>query len=88
MFVYLPLLHSEDIAEQHQAHALLTELSVEGANPSFFGGVFPRLADAAAVNIEVLRSFGRFPERNHAVGRSSTADEKLYLAGLGSIALD
>ena len=47
----------------------------------------PRLestADYARRHREVIARYGRFPHRNAALGRASTADEVAYLAQPGS----
>lgn len=88
LFVYLPYLHAEDIVRQEEGGKLLDELAIEDANTSFFGGVFPRMAAAANANAAVLKQFGRFPERNKALARMSTPEERLYLDGIGSVELD
>ena len=69
-FVYMPLMHAEDAA--------LQRLSVEKFTA--LGG--PNLPYAQEHN-EVIERFGRFPARNGALGRESTADERAYLATLG-----
>ena len=68
-FFYLPYQHSEDMADQDRAVALAAE----------------RLADPAAAGYaerhrEVIRRFGRFPGRNAALGRDTTAEEAAVLA--------
>ena len=34
----------------------------------------------AKIHREIIARFGRFPHRNHVLGRESTAEEALYLA--------
>ena len=68
-FFYLPYQHSEDMADQDRAVALATE----------------RLADPAAAGYaerhrDAIRRFGRFPGRNAALGRDTTAEEAAFLA--------
>jgi uncharacterized protein (DUF924 family) len=67
-FFYMPFEHSEDIADQDRAVALMAE----------------RMADPdsllhARAHREIIRAFGRFPTRNAALGRATTADEQAYL---------
>ncbi len=71
-FLYLPFEHAED--------AELQALSVD---------CFARLKDDellayARDHAEVFRRFGRFPSRNAALGRVSTADEIDYLSQPGA----
>ncbi len=76
-FVYLPFEHAEDLAAQDESVRLFTALAAEDA----------RQADAldyAHRHREVILRFGRFPHRNAALGRASSADEAAYLAQPGS----
>lgn len=76
-FVYLPLEHAEDLALQDRSCALFAALSA-GA-PGFESAL-----DYAERHRDVIRRFGRFPHRNAALGRESTAEELAYLATPGS----
>lgn len=76
-FVYLPLMHAEDLAVQDQSVRLYTTLQAEDA----------RLASAldyAKRHREVIQRFGRYPHRNAALGRTSSAEERAFLAQPGS----
>jgi uncharacterized protein (DUF924 family) len=66
-FFYLPFEHSEDIADQEHSLALFTAL-----------GDGNYLAYAQAHRDAIAR-FGRFPHRNAALGRDSTAEEQAWL---------
>lgn len=71
-FLYLPLMHSEDAADQAESVARYTDLG---------------LADNLAYAIDhrdVIARFGRFPSRNAALGRASTPDEEVYLSQPGA----
>lgn len=65
-FFYLPLMHSEDLANQQQAVALTRKL---GAEPHRF----------AVMHRDIIEKFGRFPHRNPLLGRSSSPDEQRFL---------
>lgn len=78
VFFYLPLEHSEAMADQEQSVALFTELAAD-ARPEF-GEFTTTTLDYARQHLDVIRDFGRFPHRNDVVGRESTADEKDWLA--------
>lgn len=67
MFIYLPLEHSEDLADQDLSVRLFTSLGEE-------------MVRYAEEHREVIRRFGRFPHRNAAMGRASTPEELEYLA--------
>ncbi len=69
-FFYLPLMHSEDLADQDRCVALIANrLGTNSLNYPF----------ALEHRLEIQR-FGRFPARNTALGRKTTAEEAVYLA--------
>lgn len=76
-FAYLPLEHAEDLALQDRSVALFQALAQ--AEPAMAGAL-----DYAERHRDVIRRFGRFPHRNRALGRQSTAAELAYLAQPGS----
>ncbi len=76
-FFYMPYEHSEDPADQILAVQFLTGRLTTN----------PELALHARAHQEVIRRYGRFPTRNTALGRISTADEQVYLdqGGYGAL---
>lgn len=70
-FFYMPFEHSEDPADQELAVKLMKERLPD--NPE-------QLLHARA-HQEIIRRFGRFPFRNEALGRDTTADEAEFMAG-------
>jgi uncharacterized protein (DUF924 family) len=66
-FFYLPFEHSEDPVDQDESVRLFGPLGEEHAR-------------YAHSHRDVIRRFGRFPGRNVALGRISTAAEEVYLA--------
>ena len=72
-FVYMPFMHSEDMADQDLCVQLMTERLPKGRNS----------AEHAIKHREVIARFGRFPYRNDALGRKSTVEERKYLGGGG-----
>jgi uncharacterized protein (DUF924 family) len=71
-FWLMPLMHSEDLAVQ------------EAALPLFQRFCDPRTADFARRHRDVIARFGRFPHRNAALGRPSSAEELAFLQTPGS----
>jgi uncharacterized protein (DUF924 family) len=71
-FLYLPFMHSEELADQERSVALY-----EAA------GLTHNLRYARH-HREIVRRFGRFPHRNAALGRESTAEELVWLRGKGA----
>ena len=76
-FVYLPFEHAEGLAMQDEAVRLFTRLVA--AAPELQG-----MLDYAHSHRAVIARFGRFPHRNAALGRHSTAEEEAFLLEPGS----
>ncbi|MEW5757178.1 MAG: DUF924 family protein [Pseudomonadota bacterium] len=68
IFMYMPLMHSEDIRDQ--------ELSVS----LFESAGLPDNLKWARHHRDIVKRFGRFPHRNAILGRESTMAEQAYLA--------
>lgn len=66
-FLYMPLMHSENMADQDLSVALY-ETAGLGNNARF-----------ARHHREIVRRFGRFPHRNAILGRANTPQEIDYL---------
>ncbi len=79
VFFYLPFEHAESRAAQHLCVGLLTELR-DTANPDDQTQVAAYLSFAEHHREIVLR-FGRFPHRNRALGRASSAEEAEFAKG-------
>lgn len=73
MFLYLPLEHSESLADQDLCVRLVSALDED-----------PRWLDYAVRHREIIARFGRFPHRNAVLGRTSTAEEEAFLKQPGS----
>ena len=70
-FFYLPFEHSEDMADQERGLALYKAASdADGLK-------------WAELHADIIRRFGRFPHRNAALGRATTAEEQAFLDGGG-----
>lgn len=81
-FFYMPLMHSEAIADQDRCVELFTVLHDETE-----GRARARAANSlghAHKHREVVRRFGRFPHRNPVLGRTSTGEEFAFLQQPGS----
>ena len=66
-FMFLPLEHSEALADQEQCLELMRGLGEE------------RSAEAALKHLVIIQRFGRFPHRNAILGRQSTPEEVAFL---------
>jgi uncharacterized protein (DUF924 family) len=81
-FLYMPLMHSEQLALQDRCVAHFTAFRDELA-----GAARARVASAldfAERHRAIVQRFGRFPHRNRALGRSSTPEELEFLTQPGS----
>lgn len=65
-FVYMPLMHSETLDDQH---ACCTHMQQ-------FGGESLKYAE---IHRDIIGRFGRFPHRNPSLGRTTTAEEQAFL---------
>lgn len=73
-FFYLPLMHSENLEDQDRAVRLfMTRMPETGEH---------NLPHAQA-HREIIRLFGRFPARNKALSRETSANEQAHLEGGG-----
>lgn len=72
-FLYMPLMHAEDLELQNRGVALFEALH--------HGGSFARYARQ---HRDIIQRFGRFPHRNAVLGRDSTAEERAFLEEPGS----
>jgi uncharacterized protein (DUF924 family) len=76
LFVYLPLEHSEVLADQLRACELAQPLAA-----------FPETSDVyrfACAHRDIIARFGRFPHRNAILGRVSSPEEVEFLKQPGS----
>lgn len=71
LFIYLPFEHSEEIEDQERSVALVAALARDPA--------FAEMLDYAKRHRDIIARFGRFPHRNAALGRASTAEEEAFL---------
>jgi uncharacterized protein (DUF924 family) len=78
VFAYLPLEHAEDLSLQWRSVTLFRALALQ-ATP-LARGQYENFLDYARRHCEVVARYGRFPQRNAALGRPSTQDELAYLA--------
>ena len=68
LFLYMPFMHSEALSDQDRCVALFEALG--GDNTKY-----------AIEHRDIIERFGRFPHRNHVLGRQTTEDERAFLAG-------
>lgn len=78
MFFYMPLQHAESTEVQDEAVAAFRRLAAEAPDALRTG--FEDALRYAEEHRTIIDRFGRFPHRNRALGRESSADESDYLA--------
>ena len=76
VFLYLPFMHAEGMAEQEESVRLF-----EGLRGTFDGA--DAAIDAARRHRDLIQRFGRFPHRNAVLGRASTPEEQAFIAEPG-----
>ena len=77
MFLYMPLMHAEDLALQEQCVARFSQLVADAPD-----ALKPRLQgnlDFAIQHHGIIARFDRFPYRNAVLGRASSAEEDNFL---------
>lgn len=75
-FLYLPYEHSEDLADQEHGVELMRSLDAFEETRG--------ISEWAVKHRVIVARFGRFPHRNAALGRASTAEEVEFLKQPGS----
>ena len=70
MFVYMPFMHAESLVIQEEGVKLFSPFD-------------PDLQKFMTGHRDTIARFGRFPFRNKALGRTSTAEEEAYMAEQG-----
>lgn len=77
-FLFMPLEHSESLGDQKDCVARFRELAA--SSPAELKGAMQGSLDYAERHLKVVERFGRFPHRNAALGRKSSAEELAFLA--------
>ncbi len=82
VFLYLPLEHSENLADQREAVRRFDALAA-AVEPAL-RTTFTSYLDYARRHLEIIERFGRFPHRNAALGRETSPEEAEFLRQPGS----
>jgi uncharacterized protein (DUF924 family) len=78
VFAILPLMHSEELADQERSLEIF-DRCVQLAPPAW-QPLLEKSREFARDHHNVVARFGRFPQRNATLGRTSTGEEEYYLA--------
>lgn len=85
VFVYMPLMHAEDIKSQHLSVQYFRELAEESKDRNPGNTHYYNYSlDYANRHRAIIERFGRFPHRNKILGRASTSEEIEFLKKPGS----
>lgn len=82
LFLLLPFMHSEDLADQQRGIEFLLEFerSYNAANLNKEDRKFlANMKHHALGHLRTIQRFSRFPKRNGALGRETTKEEKKYI---------
>lgn len=82
-FLYMPLMHSEDLADHELALDRFGALQAETAHTAR-ASVYAGALDYERRHRDIVARFGRYPHRNALLGRASTAEEQVFLTEPGS----
>jgi uncharacterized protein (DUF924 family) len=77
LFFYMPLQHAENREAQEESVAAYRRLS--GEVPAELRGPFAGALRSAENHLAIIERFGRFPYRNRALARASSAAEEKWL---------
>ncbi len=81
-FVYMPLMHSENLEDQDECVACFTR-HLQTCSDAIKKGAEQSL-QYAKMHRDIVARFGRFPHRNDLLGRETTAEETEFLQQPGS----
>ncbi len=76
-FMYMPLQHSEN--KEDQALSVECYQQLCASTPGIAGDLMESFLQSARDHRAIVERFGRFPHRNDALKRKSSADERAYL---------
>jgi uncharacterized protein (DUF924 family) len=83
LFFYQPLRHAESLELQEESLAAHRRLAADA--PALQREFFQGCLKEAEVDRDVIRRFGRFPQRNAVLARAATPEERDYLGKMREI---
>lgn len=81
-FVYMPFMHSEDLADQNRCIELFEQMRDQTDGPVSDGAA--NSIDFAVRHRDIIARFNRFPHRNGFLDRTSSEEEMAFLQEPGS----
>ncbi len=82
VFLIMPFMHAESLADQETAVDLFTTLTDETTGA--VSEAFSANKKYAILHRDIIARFGRFPHRNKLLGRETTPEEEAFLKTPGS----
>jgi uncharacterized protein (DUF924 family) len=82
-FLYLPLMHSESLADHERATLGYERLAAATADTAR-SGYYSMVLNFQHRHRAIIERFGRYPHRNQLLGRASTPEELEFLSQPGS----
>ena len=82
VFFCMPMQHAESLAVQRRSIEVYEALAA-GELTGPLAAILEKTAEFARLHHEIIQRFGRFPHRNAALGRRSTAEEAAWLESGG-----
>ena len=82
LFILFPFMHSENLQDCEMSIKLI-KMNIEYSEQRHYDQVtkqFNGLLKSAEQFVLILKCFGRFPHRNHFLGRKNTPEEEKYLS--------
>ena len=81
MWFYLPLMHSESLADHAAMHATIADMTARAEQRQDAAGLeyLQKTQGFADRHTDILKRFGRYPHRNKPLGREATPEEKEWL---------
>lgn len=84
IFFYMPLMHSEDMGMQEKSIERYSTLKELFTVPPLLAKMVSENLNYAHSHYAIVKKFGRYPHRNHILGRESTPEETRFLTEPGS----
>jgi len=78
LFLYMPLMHSEQLTHHEQLDAILKSEIANSSDPEVLS-FWKKAYKAAEAHRLIIEKFSRYPHRNLTLGRESTTEEVRYL---------
>ncbi|TKA67667.1 hypothetical protein B0A49_08063 [Cryomyces minteri] len=83
IWFYMPLMHSEDLADHDSFEQLVADMKVAHRGDEAATKYLDKIADFEKKHRDILVRFGRYPHRNKVLRRETSAEERDWIEGGG-----